>query len=111
MDKNLSWKYHVEHVLSKISKTVGMISKLRHFAPKHTSLNIYKSLIGPYLSYCLAIWGQTSKSNWNDILVLQKCVLRFIYFSDKREHAMPLFNCFCKYLTGNLSYFEHVLIC
>ena len=88
MDKNLSWKYHVEHVLSKISKTVGMISKLRHFVPKHTLLNIYKSLIGPYLSYCLVIWGQTSQSNWSAILVLQKRVLRFL---DKREHAIPFF--------------------
>ncbi len=47
---NISRKYHVEHVLNKISKTVGIISKFRHFVPKHASLNIYKSLIGPYLS-------------------------------------------------------------
>ena len=38
MDKNLSWKHHVEHVLSKISKTIGMLSKLRHFVPKYTLL-------------------------------------------------------------------------
>lgn len=33
MEKNLSWKHHVEHVSSKISKTIGMLSKLRHFVP------------------------------------------------------------------------------
>lgn len=91
IDKNLLWKYHVEHVVNKIGKTIGMISKLGHFVPKHTLLNIYKSLINPYLSYCLVIRSRTSKSNWNDILVLQKRVLRFIHFSDKREHAIPLF--------------------
>ena len=109
MDKNLLWKYHVEHVLNKISKTIGMISKLRHFVPKHTLLNIYKSLIDPYLSYCLVIWGQTSKSNWNDILVLQKRVLRFIHFSDKRKHAIPLFVS-TNILPINLLYFQHVLV-
>ena len=36
MDKNVSWKHHVEHGLSKISKKIGMLSKLRHFVPKHT---------------------------------------------------------------------------
>ena len=41
MDKNLSWKYHVEHVLSKISKTVGMISNLRHFVPKQIHHLLY----------------------------------------------------------------------
>ena len=37
------------------------------------------------------IWGQTSKSNWSNTLVLQKRVLRFIHFSDKREYAIPFF--------------------
>ena len=33
MDNNVSWKNHVEHVLGKISKTIGMLSKVRHFVP------------------------------------------------------------------------------
>ena len=28
MDTNLSWKYHVKYVLNKVSKTIGLISKL-----------------------------------------------------------------------------------
>ena len=108
MDKNLSWNNHVEHVLSKISKTVDLIAKLRHFVPRHTLLNIYNSLITPYLSYSLTSWGQTHKCNWNDILKLQKRALRFIYFCDKREHAIPLFSK-ANTLPINLLYFEHVI--
>ena len=65
MDTNLSWKYYVEYVLNKASKTIGLISKLRHFVPKHILLNIYKSLtITPYLFYSVIAWGQTCKTNW-----------------------------------------------
>ena len=50
IDKNLSWKIHIDNVATKLSKTVGLIAKLRHFGPQHTLLNIYRALILPYLS-------------------------------------------------------------
>ena len=30
-DKNLWWKIHIDSVATKLSKTVGLIAKLRHF--------------------------------------------------------------------------------
>ena len=33
IDKNLSWKYHIDHAASKISRTIGIIARLRHFVP------------------------------------------------------------------------------
>ena len=55
IDKNLSWswRYNIDYIAVKISKSVGMIVKLRHFVPLHTLLNIYRSLIFPYLTYGL----------------------------------------------------------
>ena len=37
IDKNLSWKYHIDYVASKISRTIGIIARLRHFIPLSTS--------------------------------------------------------------------------
>ena len=62
IDNNLSWRYHIDYIAVKISKSVGMIAKLRHFVPLHTLLNIYRSLILPYLTYGLIIWGQACKT-------------------------------------------------
>lgn len=80
---NLSWKIHIEYITLKISKTVGLLAQLRHFVPPHTLLNIYQSLICPYITYGLSVWGQACKSYLNDILMLQKCALRFRYFANK----------------------------
>ena len=41
IDKNLSWKHHIDHIIIKVSWTVGLIAKLRHFLPTHILLNIY----------------------------------------------------------------------
>ena len=91
IDENLSWKNHLDCVITKISKTIGMIAKLRHFVPSSVLTNIYKSLILPYLTYGLVAWGNASKNYLNKIVVLQKRVLRLIYFVDRKERAIPLF--------------------
>ena len=91
LDSNLSWKFHIEYVALKISKIIGVIARLRHFVPLCTLLNIYRSLIFPYLSYGLAAWGQAAKTHVQKLLVLQKRVLRLMYFSEPRAHAVSLF--------------------
>ena len=67
IDENLSWKNHLDCVITKISKTIGMIAKLRHFVSSFVFTNIYKSLILPYLTYGLIAWGNASKSYLNKI--------------------------------------------
>ena len=75
----LEWKIHTEYIALKISKTVGLIAKFR------------QSLISPYITYGLSVWGQAYKSYLNNILILQKRALRFMYFAKKNEHTIPLF--------------------
>ena len=70
--------------VTKISKNVGLIAKLRHSVPPPILLNIYNSLIHPYLTYGLAAWGQACKTYLNKIL-------RLLYFADWHDHAIPLF--------------------
>ena len=55
IDSNLSWKIYIEYITLKISKTVGLIAKLRHFLPLHILLHIYQSLISPYITYGLSV--------------------------------------------------------
>ena len=96
LDSNLSWKFQINNVALKISRTVGVVARLRHFVPRTTLLNIYQSLILPYLTYGLAAWGQAAKTHLQKILVP---VLRLMYFSEPRAHAVP-YKCYMlkKYL-------------
>ena len=72
IDNNLSWKHHIDYIALKISKTIGIISRLRHFILTSILLDIYRSLIHPYISYGLSVWGQTTKTNLKRILIRQK---------------------------------------
>jgi len=88
LDSNLSWKFHIEFVALKISEIIGVIACLRHFVPLCTLLNIYRSLIFPYLSYGLAAWGQAATTHLQKLLALQKFVLHLMHFSEPRAHAV-----------------------
>ena len=68
LDSNLSWKFQINNVALKISRTVGVVARLRHFVPRTTLLNIYQSLILPHLTYSLAAWGQAAKTHLQKFL-------------------------------------------
>lgn len=91
IDKNLSWKLHIDNIANKISRTVGLIAKIRHYLPFLVIRNIYQALISPYLNYGISVWGQASKSYLNKLLLLQKRALRFMFFKQRNAHAIPLF--------------------
>ena len=92
IDSTLSWRQHILFISSKISKSLGIISRLRHFVPTDTLLSIYQSLIQPYITYGIAVWGQGAPTNLDKLLILQKRALRLIHFAPYRSHAIPLFN-------------------
>jgi hypothetical protein len=85
IDAKLTWKPHIDYIALKISKTIGIISRLRHFVPTNTSL------ISPYLQFGIALWGQAANIHMDKLLKLQKRALRLIYFSDYKTHAVPSF--------------------
>jgi len=91
IDSDLSFKHHIEHITIKISKTVGMLAKLRHFVPRSTLLQIYQSLIFPYIGYAITVWGGASNCYLDKILRLQKRALRYMFSVGWRDHAVPLF--------------------
>jgi hypothetical protein len=107
VDSNLTWKYHIDNIASKISKTIGIITRLRHFVPLSTLQNIYRCLILPYISYGIAVWGKAAKKYLNKILILQKRALRLMNFKTNKEHAIPLF-IHSNILPLNMLYFKTI---
>ena len=86
IDNHLTWKYHISHVASKISRNIGIIARLRHFTPFLTLQHVYRSLIFPYLSYSLVAWGLAAQSHlsFNELCpILNTCysILHFLQYN------------------------------
>ena len=58
LDNKLNWHAHCEYICGKMSKGIGIIIKARKVFNEATLLSLYNSLILPYLSYCIHVWGK-----------------------------------------------------
>ena len=70
----------------KLSKTVGISSKVRYIL-----VMLYYSLIYPFLTYGLHVWGLTFPSFLTQLFIIQKRAIRIISFSEPKSHSEPLF--------------------
>ena len=90
-DSKLTWKTHISNLTMKIKRNIGVISKIRHYVGTNICINLYYSLIYPFLIYGVVIWGNTYLSSTNPLYILQKKVVRLINFSSFRDHTNSLF--------------------
>ena len=54
-------------------------------------LRFYLAYVVPIISYGLLIYGCTSKTNLENVLLFQKRILRTIFFKQKFEHITSKF--------------------
>ena len=85
IDGNLSWKNQI------ISRNIGMINKLKFIIPERIPHTLYCTLVLPYITYGILIWGKACKTYLEKIHKLPKWAVR-IYISNShyRSHSAPL---------------------
>lgn len=91
IDEHLTWSDHIQSVADKISKTCGILSKLKKL-PMSVLLKIYNSLVLPYLNYCAIVWAWGTENKLKRIIVAQKRAIRILCGARHDAHAAPLFN-------------------
>ena len=87
IDEHLSWKPHVLKISNKISRTLGIMCRLKNFLPTHVLRILYNSLILPHLQYSILAWG----FRMGRLDKLQKRAVRIITRSKYNSHTDPLF--------------------
>ena len=58
MKLTVDFKEHIQNVLNKVSKTIGLLSKLQKILPRPPLITIYKSFIRPHVDYRDVIYNQ-----------------------------------------------------
>ena len=65
LQSDLHWKTHLTSLEKKLSRSIGLLSKIRHYVPKFLLKTIYYSIFNSHLIYGCEVWGQ----NQNNVLV------------------------------------------
>jgi hypothetical protein len=82
-DSNINWKSHIQKICNKISRTSGVMTKLKHYLPTEVLKMLYNSLIFPYLNYGILVWGVSA----NKLLNLQKKIIRTVACPKYNAHT------------------------
>ena len=80
LQDNLIWDNHLTHIINKIHRGIGILSKIRHYVPKWLFRTIYFSLFNSHLIYGCEIWGQKSTLLFRKIQDLQGKAIRIINY-------------------------------
>ena len=73
------------------TKSIAILYRSKDISNHKALYIIYCSLILPYISYCVELWGSTVKTAINSIVLLQKRTIRIINKAGYYEHTIPLF--------------------
>jgi len=92
IDSTLSWRIHIDNLSTKISRSIGLLYKIRPFVNIKLMKTLYYSLVYPYLIYAIEVWGSAGNTHLNKLLILQKRIVRLITYSDKRQEDYSFFS-------------------
>lgn len=91
IDEDLTWKSHINYTKGKIAKAIAVLHKVKFSLNNYALLTLYNTMIVPYLTYCVEIWGSTCKTYTQPLFILQKRALKIISKSHYRDPSNPLF--------------------
>ena len=69
-----------------------VLRNLKHIQTTSVLTTIYYSMIHPYISYGLMLWGSAYKSNLHMIEILQIKVIRNVHKAKYNDHTISLFH-------------------
>jgi hypothetical protein len=91
VDEKLNWKKQIEHTRNKLARTLGIMYRTSYLFDEYTRKIMYNTLFVPHLNYCSEIWGNTYKTNLQQVNIQQKKAIRIICNVSRIEHTTPLF--------------------
>ena len=68
LDNKLNFQEHLQNILNKVNKTIGLLRKLRNILPREPLLTICKSFVRPHLDYGDVIYDQHYNNSFHQKL-------------------------------------------
>ena len=88
LNSHLTWQNHIDHISNKVSRVIGIMYRLKHIYPQLVLQMLYNSLIVPYFTYCLLVWGSKVCDGYKlHLHLVQKRALRLIASQDYIAHS------------------------
>ena len=78
IDEQLLWKDQISDIVTKISKGIGMLRRMKVYVPQKTLITAYKALILLHFDYCSLVWDNCSNCLLEELQKMQNSAARVI---------------------------------
>ena len=82
LDQHLNWNEHIKNIIPKLSRAIGVLSKICHYIPKFLLKTIYYSIFNSQLINACQVWGQ-NENCLKKLSTLQNKAIRIIKFKQQ----------------------------
>ena len=91
IDDKLGWLDHINSINIKLSRSLYILNSVKNMLPNYILRKLYYTMVQPYLTYGIILWGSTYQSYLKRTVILQKKAIRYINKADYNAHTKPLF--------------------
>ena len=91
MDEGLTWKFQTEKIKSKLSRSCGLLAKLRHYNNLDLLRTVHFATFDSIMRYAVQVWVQNKNTTFKEIEKLQNKAIRIMCFKSKLEPTKPLY--------------------
>ena len=91
IDDKLCWLDHINSINIKLSRSLYILNSVKNMLPNFILRQIYYTMVQPYLTYGIILWGSTYQSYLKRTVILQKKAKRCIHKAHYNAHTKPLF--------------------
>ena len=88
----MKFLYHTFYIAIKVSRSIGIMYRVKNILPKFVLKQLYNSLVLPYFNYCVTVWGGTFQTHLDRLWRLNKISIGIICGKPCLEHTNPLFH-------------------
>ena len=87
IDSDLSMNPHLEQVISKCNRTIGIIKRCFRNKPIPIILKLYKAHVLPVALYCSSLWQPNSLHQWNRFENIQRNFSRWLCLKNGMDNT------------------------
>ena len=91
LDEHLTWNFQLNQIKTKLSRSCGLLAKLRYHVKKELLRAVYFAIFDSVLRYAVQVWGQRRNQTIKEIEKLQEKALRIMSFKGRNDPTNPLF--------------------
>ena len=92
LDEHLTWNFQLIQIKAKLSRSCGLLAKLRYHVKTELLRAVYFATNNSVLRYAVQVWGQHKNQTIKEIEKLQEKAIRIMSYKGRNDPTNPLRN-------------------